>query len=309
MTRLATVWVFSDMADRYPELIAGAASLSESISAVVIGGADYADRAFAAGATKVYLVAPDSSLMVEDYVPTLEKLVGNSPAAVLISATKRGKVVAARLGSRLKAAVVTEITAVSGEAGGFEIGRMVYGGLAIGTEKVASPVVICTVGSGIFDPLTTGGNGETINVPVETPSAVRITCVERRARQGSSVDLAKAKRVVGVGRGLKAKEDLPMIYDLARALDAEVGCSRPIAEGENWLERDLYVGVTGVQIKADLYLALGISGQVQHLVGVNGVKTLVAVNKDKDALIFQNVDYGLVGDMYKVIPALIAAFR
>ena len=129
-------------------------------------------------------------------------------------------------------------------------------------------------------------------------------CRERRSKTASNVDLGKARRVIGIGRGLLAKEDLQMVWDLASALDAEVGCSRPIAEGEHWMDRERYVGVSGVLLKSDIYLALGISGQIQHMVGGNGAKTIIAVNKDKNAPIFQYADYGLVGDIYKVVPLL-----
>ncbi|MCU7718176.1 FAD-binding protein, partial [Escherichia coli] len=133
-----------------------------------------------------------------------------------------------------------------------------------------------------------------------------ILCRERRAKAASSVDLSKAKRVVGVGRGLAAQDDLKMVHELAAVLNAEVGCSRPIAEGENWMERERYIGVSGVLLKSDLYLTLGISGQIQHMVGGNGAKVIVAINKDKNAPIFNYADYGLVGDIYKVVPALIS---
>ena len=120
------------------------------------------------------------------------------------------------------------------------------------------------------------------------------------------MDLSKAKRVVGVGRGLAAQDDLKMVHELAAVLNAEVGCSRPIAEGENWMERERYIGVSGVLLKSDLYLTLGISGQIQHMVGGNGAKVIVAINKDKNAPNFNYADYGLVGDIYKVVPALIS---
>ncbi|EGH1472319.1 hypothetical protein IDQ71_001060 [Salmonella enterica] len=132
-----------------------------------------------------------------------------------------------------------------------------------------------------------------------------VLCQQRRAKSLSSVDLSKAKRVIGVGRGLAAQSDLDMVHKLATVLGAEVGCSRPIAEGENWMERERYIGVSGVLLKSDLYLTLGISGQIQHMVGGNGAKIIVAINKDKNAPIFNYADYGLVGDIYKVVPALI----
>ena len=121
------------------------------------------------------------------------------------------------------------------------------------------------------------------------------------------MDLSKAKRVVGVGRGLAAQDDLKMVHELAAVLNAEVGCSRPIAEGENWMERERYIGVSGVLLKSDLYLTLGISGQIQHMVGANASQTIFAINKDKNAPIFQYADYGIVGDAVKILPALTAA--
>lgn len=107
-----------------------------------------------------------------------------------------------------------------------------------------------------------------------------------------------------IGRGLAKQEDLEMVYAFAAKLGAEVGCSRPIAQGENWMAISRYIGVSGVMLKPDIYVALGISGQVQHTVGVRDAKIIIAVNKDKNAPIFKQCDYGIVGDIYKVVPAL-----
>ena len=119
------------------------------------------------------------------------------------------------------------------------------------------------------------------------------------------MNLVAAKRIVDVGRGLAAEEDLEMCRNLAKALDAEVGCSRPVAENNKWMPKSSYMGITGVQVKPELLLALGVSGQVQHIGGINKSKVIVAINKDKAAPIFKNADFGLVGDMYKIVPALI----
>lgn len=119
------------------------------------------------------------------------------------------------------------------------------------------------------------------------------------------MDLSKAKRVVGVGRGLAAQDDLKMVHELAAVLNAEVGCSRPIAEGENWMERERYIGVSGVLLKSDLYLTLGSPGRSSIWLAATA-KVIVAINKDKNAPIFNYADYGLVGDIYKVVPALIS---
>uniref|UniRef100_UPI000AC6FE30 electron transfer flavoprotein subunit alpha/FixB family protein n=1 Tax=Clostridium sp. NkU-1 TaxID=1095009 RepID=UPI000AC6FE30 len=119
------------------------------------------------------------------------------------------------------------------------------------------------------------------------------------------MNLAAAKRIVDIGRGLAAEEDLDMCRKLAKLLDAEVGCSRPIAENNKWMPKACYMGITGVQVKPDLIVTLGLSGQVQHIGGINKSKVIIAINKDKAAPIFKNADFGLVGDMYKIVPALI----
>ena len=311
MTKFANVWVFSDMGNRYPELIAGASTLGENVSAVIIGTEADAAPLFAQGANAVYAIAPEDGYMVEDYAPTIAKLVSESAAsALLLGATKRGKVIAAKIGVSLKAAVINELNTLDASGDALVAGHMVYGGLATGTEKVTTPIAVFTVSAGTFEPLAEDASrtGTTTAVAAVAP-AKRIKCLERRPKQSSNVELAKAKRIVSVGRGLKAEADLQMVRDLAAAIEAEVGCSRPVAEGENWLERERYVGVTGAMVKADVYIALGISGQIQHMVGANGARTIVAVNKDKNAPIFQYADYGIVGDIYKVVPALTAALK
>ena len=120
-------------------------------------------------------------------------------------------------------------------------------------------------------------------------------------------NLAAASRIVAAGRGFKAEEDLQIARDLAAALGAELACSRPLAEGTAWLSKDRYVGVSGMHVAPDLYLAAGISGQVQHTSGMSDSKVVVAVNSDANAPIFEVADYGIVGDLYDVLPAITAA--
>ncbi len=186
----------------------------------------------------------------------------------------------------------------------------VYGGLALGNEKFASKVAIAVIGGGVFEAAVADAVkvGEGVAVDFVEPSAA-VTCIERQPKQGSSVDLNKAKRVVGIGRGIAKQDDIAMAEELCQVLEAELGCSRPIAEGEKWMEHERYIGISGVMPKPELYLALGISGQIQHMVGANGSQTIMAVNKDKNAPIFQYSDYGIVGDIYKVVPAVIAALK
>jgi electron transfer flavoprotein alpha subunit len=162
----------------------------------------------------------------------------------------------------------------------------------------------------MFEPLTLDPSrkGEITEVKFVEPKW-RLTVRERKVKPPSSVNLAAAKKVVCPGRGITKQEDLAMIQDLAKVLSAEIGCTRPLAEGLDWLPRERYIGVSGAFIKPDLYLGIGVSGQVQHTVGITDSHVVVAINKDKSAPIFSQADYGIVGDLYAIVPALIAALK
>lgn len=313
MSKISNVWVFSDAESRLPEAIAGAAQLGEKVSAFVIGSQDDAAKAFSFGADAVYhLGENDSARIVESYTETMAKVIaeGDKPCMVLLPGTRRCKALASLLGVKLEAGVVTEASEISAEGEGVQVKHMVYGGLAMGDEKIASPVSIVVFGGGVFQAAEADGSktGEAVSVDFVEPKTA-IKCIERQPKQGSSVDLNKAKRIVAIGRGISKQEDMKLAEDLCAAIEAEMGCSRPIAEGEKWMEHERYIGISGVMPKPELYLALGISGQVQHMVGANGSQAIVAVNKDKNAPIFDYADYGIVGDLYKVVPALVDAFK
>ncbi|TKB49251.1 electron transfer flavoprotein subunit alpha [Ferrimonas sediminicola] len=312
MSKLQNVWVFSDNASRLPELITGAKELGEQVSALVLGNQQQVDHALALGAHKVYhLGEKPAERIVEDYADTLVQILkeAGERSLVLMAATRRGKALAAKLGNRLDAAVFNDACEIRSEADAIIAKHMVYGGLALGEEKLSSNIALVTLASGTFEPASEGdAQGETLTLSYVEPKAA-IKCIERRAKEGEGVDLSRAKRVVGVGSGIASLENLKQAEALAGLLGAEMGCSRPIAETEKWMERERYIGVSGVMLKPDLYLAVGISGQIQHMVGVNGAQTIIAINKDKNAPIFQYADYGLIGDTTKVIPALVEALK
>lgn len=312
MSKLTNVWVFSDNVERYGELMTGARQWSDQVYALVQSAAQVA-AVKPLGAQALYVLGADAAQQrIENYAETLASLIEKpadhqTPATLLLfAATKRGKALAARLSVLLDAALVNDVTTLTLDGDNLYAEHRMYGGLAFGKEKITTPIAIATLAPGALDAVAANPAHD---CPVYNASYVaprqEVLCLERRAKSVSSVDLSKAKRVVGVGRGLVSQEDLRMVQDLATVLGAEVGCSRPIAEGEHWMERERYIGVSGVLLKSDLYLTLGISGQIQHMVGGNGAKTIVAINKDKNAPIFKYADYGLVGDIYKVVPALI----
>lgn len=306
MSKLANVWVFSDNVERYAELMAGARLWGEQVHLIVQGN-EQVNQVKPLGADEIVVLEATSGLQrVENFAETITALIQEHTGLLLMPATKRAKSLGARLSIQLNAAMVNDATSVTLDDGSLFAEHRMYGGLAFGKEKIKTTQAIITLAPGVLEPVEANASHTcpVVSAPYIAPHH-EIMSQERRAKSVSSVDLSKAKRVVGVGRGLVAQNDLDMVHQLASVLGAEVGCSRPIAEGENWMERERYIGVSGVLLKSDLYLTLGISGQIQHMVGGNGAKVIVAINKDKKAPIFNYADYGLVGDIYKVVPALI----
>ncbi|QMI04040.1 electron transfer flavoprotein subunit alpha/FixB family protein [Citrobacter sp. RHB25-C09] len=310
MSKFSSVWVFSDTPSRLAELMSGAQALGEQINAFVQTESE-ATTALQLGAHHVWQLSgkPDNR-MVEDYADVMAQTLRQQATSglVLLPATRRGKLLAAKLGFRLAAVVSNDASSVTLQDGSATVKHMVYGGLAMGEETIASPFAVVTLSSGTFeaqqpDP---SRSGETHVVQWQEP-AVTITRTATQARQSNSVDLDKARLVVSVGRGIGSKENISLAESLCQAIGAELACSRPVAENEKWMEHERYVGISNLMLKPELYLAVGISGQIQHMVGANGAQTIFAINKDKNAPIFQYADYGIVGDALKILPALTAA--
>lgn len=305
MSAYPMVFVVADKPQALLELAAGAVTLSDTVEAIWPGSAGEAGPLFGLGVKKANVIQPQDGQIFENYSKTIAELIRkHSPALVLLPADKRGKAMAARLGAALDAAVVNDVSAF-GADGSLE--RMMYGGLAQGVLKPKTPIVIATVAPGTFESKEAGeGKGEVVEITFQEPEHP-IKLRETRKREASSVNIGKARKLVGVGRGFAKKEDLSLARQLADLLGAELACSRPIAEGERWMEKERYIGVSGVMVKPDVYVATGISGQIQHMVGARDAKTIIVINKDKNAPIFKFADYGIIGDLYKVLPAMIKA--
>jgi electron transfer flavoprotein alpha subunit len=136
-----------------------------------------------------------------------------------------------------------------------------------------------------------------------------VTVVKRTAKVREAVDVTEAKIIVCVGRGVEKQEDVKLARDLAEVLEGVVGCSRPIAEELRWLPEDVYLGISGKKVKPDLYIGVGVSGQIQHVTGIRDSKVIFAINRDENAPIFEASDYGIVGDLYQVVPLLIEELK
>ncbi|WP_124039069.1 electron transfer flavoprotein subunit alpha/FixB family protein [Neoactinobaculum massilliense] len=276
---------------------------SDSV-AVVAGSREVADAVAASGVGAVKWLGEPGDTPLEAFAPAAAQVVAEG-APDIILATTRGadRVLLGAAAAKVGAPIFKMASDVKHEGDTTTVTRSVYGGVAQNTVEVHGPVAL------LMEPgaPATGGSAaveEVAGAPLEG-----VTITERRPADHDSVDLTQAAKVVAVGRGLKKQEDLPLIQGLADALGAEVACSRPLAEGLDWFPHDSYVGVTGQHVSPDLYVAVGISGQLQHTVGARGAKTVVVINSDKEAPYVQEADYAIIGDLYSVVPALTAALK
>jgi electron transfer flavoprotein alpha subunit len=313
---MAEVLVYSEKTETARELVAGgrqiAAALGLGVSAVALGpgAGGAASELAAAGADTVY-VSEDAALEgwpADAVAAGLAQIVEQAGATVvLVGSTRRGKETAPRLAQKLGAGCVTDVNALGVEGGDLVAARYAFGGATVAREKLTTPVKVFAVMPKTFSVEgATPGAGAVQTVTLKVESRVRV--VDRRPKEGDHVNLDAAPLIVGVGRGFNAREDLALGDQLAEALGAVVGCTKSLADFE-WLGEDRIIGLSGAKTSPDLYLSVGVSGQIQHTVGVAGAKLIAAVNKDKEAPIFAMADYGLVGDLYEVVPALIERLK
>jgi electron transfer flavoprotein alpha subunit len=249
----------------------------------------------------------------DGYSAALEQAITElAPSLVLLPHTYQTRDFAPTLAARMNKPLVTDVTAFKRHDQILTFVRPMFQGKLMADVVADGPDPIATLQVGAFRadqvakgtapasvrPLTVSLNETSIRERPEAPF--------QQARQ--AVDLSQAERIVAVGRGIKGQEHLPVAQNLAAALGAELAASRPICDA-GWLPMERQVGSSGQTVAPKLYLALGISGAIQHLVGMKGSSTIAAINKDPDAPIFEVADYGIVGDLFEVVPALIEALK
>jgi len=310
------VLVFSENPALLAEIIAGGQKLTSHtggrVTAVVIGPHRAAETALQQGAQSVlWLESLPDIRLVEDLVPSLAAAVKDlRPFAVLIGATTRGRATAGRLAARLGVSALTDVLEFQWQADSLQARHLVFGGGAVRIDRPMALPVLATIGSGVYEPAkTASANGGEIHpiTWVEPPWQAKL--IERRSRGSTSVNLSAAKRVVCPGRGVARQEDLAMITELTQALNAELACTRPLAEGLGWLPRERYIGISGATVKPEVYIGIGVSGQAQHTIGMNESRVVVAINRDRSAPLVTQADYAVIGDLYQVVPALLRALQ
>lgn len=287
-------------------LVTTARGLGAEVVALVAGSREVADSVAAAGVDRVlWLGEPAEGTPVEAYAADVARTVADAAPRVVLGPTEgAGRVMLGAIAAVLQAPVLSGVIALEGDGDQVGVRRAVFGGIAERNDLIgAGPALVALPGGDAVRPVGPA-------VPVAELAATPLTTARvtgLRHKEKAPVNLAAARTVVAVGRGLKAQADLALITDLAAVLGGELACSRPLAEGVDWVAKDRNIGISGQQIAPELYVAIGISGQLQHMVGVRDAEVIVAVNSDKAALIFKQCDYGIVGDLYTVVPALTAA--
>jgi electron transfer flavoprotein alpha subunit len=305
------------------EAIAGAQQLAaaqgnEPLSVLVLGSS-VAGVASELAAAAVQEAVTIENPVLEPYTPdgytaALQQAIAQlSPSTVVLPHTYQTRDFAPKLAARLDRSIITDVTAVKRVGNDVAFVRPMFQGKLTADVVAEGPgphFVTFQIGAFRADQAARGSGPATVRPLTVTVDAGAIRqkpeAPFQEARQ--AVDLSQAERIVSVGRGIKEQSNIPLAQALADALGAELAASRPICDA-GWLPMERQVGSSGQTVAPKLYLALGISGAIQHLVGMKGSNTIVAINKDPDAPIFEVADYGIVGDLFEIVPALTAALK
>jgi electron transfer flavoprotein alpha subunit len=263
---------------------------------------------------KVYAVEHDllKDYTADGYTAAIEELVRKvNPKVVLFPHTYQVRDFVPKLATRFEQVLISDVIAVRFESPSPVFVRLLFQGKLNGDVRVSGSgphFVSIQAGAWRADTLESGTGVVETFTPALDASKIRQKPEAPFRESARAVDLTAAEIIVSVGRGIKEKENIPVVEELAKALGAELAASRPICDA-GWLPMERQVGSSGQTVAPKVYIAVGISGAIQHLVGMKGAKTIVAINKDANAPIFEVADYGIVGDLFEVVPALVAEVK
>ncbi len=290
-------------------------SLGMPVEAVVLGWEveALAEQAATYGIDKVFLIDQEvlAQYTPDAYTAALEQLIrAQAPKVVVFPHTYQVRDYAPKLATRLGKGLVSDVVDIKGGGGDLRYVRQLFQGKLNADVRATGDLEFVSVQAGAFRPAAPGGEkAEIEKVAVELDASKVRSKPEQPFREAQrSVDLGAAPIIVSVGRGIKEKENMPLVEELARALGAELAASRPICDN-GWLPMERQVGSSGQTVAPKIYFAVGISGAIQHLVGMKGSQTVVAINKDENAPIFETADYAVVGDLFEIVPALVEEIK
>jgi electron transfer flavoprotein alpha subunit len=285
----------------------------EPLTLLLCGAPDAARSLVELGAGEVVAIEHEALAVYtpDVFVDVVAQAVAQlTPRLVVMAHTYQARDYAPRLAARLKVPLVADVIGVKGSGAGATFQRPMFQGKLVAEVAPQGDlaIVTCQIGAFRADALTKGAAAasRTLAIAPTAPSRQTVEPPFQEAKQ--AVDLGQAERIVAVGRGIKSQDQIAIAEQLASAMGAEVAASRPICDN-GWLPMDRQVGSSGQTVAPKLYVALGISGAIQHLVGMKGSRTIVAINKDADAPIFEVADYGIVGDLFEIVPAMTAEIQ
>jgi electron transfer flavoprotein alpha subunit len=289
------------------ECVGAAVAAGAQVTAVLTGTGAEAAASKVVGATDAVVLTADGYSSDAFAVACADLVKTRGAKAFFAAATYRGKDLAPRVAALLDVNPFADCTGLSTEGGAFQVRRPWLAGKCIATLGSSGAVMVATTRLNVFKPATSGAPASASLVAVTATPKASVTGIQ--AKSGTRLDVKEAPVVISGGRGLQDAEKFKILEDLAAAFgNAAVGASRAIVDA-GWRPHNEQVGQTGKTVSPQLYIAVGISGAIQHLAGMRTSGTIVAINKDKDAPIFKVADYGIVGDAFEIVPALTAAVK
>ncbi len=309
---MSTVLVFVEHLDGNPkrgglEALGAARSISENVVAVLAGAGAELAPARLQGAAKAVVLVGDASSPDACAVALAAVAKSEGARAFLALATSTGRDLAPRVAALLGSSLLSDCTGLERNGDSFVVVRPWLAGKVIARQRSSSPVLCATLRRNVFGPASGGPPGSVVAGPAIGTGKAKRTALE--AKGSGKLDVAEASVVISGGRGLRESRHFKLIEDLASAFgNAAVGASRAVVDA-GWRPHGEQVGQTGKTVSPQLYVAIGISGAIQHLAGMKTAKVIVAINKDREAPIFKVADYGVVGDAFEIVPALTAEIQ